>query len=299
MSVVKPQQLFAFCAVVEEGGFSRAAKVLYMTQPAVSMSIRELERAFGQPLLDRRTDPITPTPLGQEVYRLAREMRDRFEALKRLEAIARQPDHDHLVIAYGAMAEVYLLTSELVSFQATYPQYHLAIQYVGPDRVAEALASQHADFGLWVDPPDDPHLVALMEWEDALWVVVPRQVGRREVAADTPLILPPEGPYVTRRIINRVFQEIYGRPPRSFMEISHPEGLKQAVLATGQPGILLERSMREELENGDLVRLKVPGFPYRCRHVLCYRRPLRKSPGCLALVRYFRSQRRTKVSAPA
>src|SRR5256885_15995024 len=68
------RQLAAFCAVVERRSFSQAAEQLGVTQPAVSLQIRSLEKRLGQQLLDRSGRRVEPTEAGRRLYRNAQRM---------------------------------------------------------------------------------------------------------------------------------------------------------------------------------------------------------------------------------
>src|SRR5436305_215807 len=68
------RQLAAFCAVVERKSFSQAAEQLGVTQPAVSLQVRSLERRLGQQLLDRSGRRVVPTEAGERLYRGAQRL---------------------------------------------------------------------------------------------------------------------------------------------------------------------------------------------------------------------------------
>src|ERR671932_625434 len=68
------RQLAAFCAVVERKSFSQAAERLGVTQPAVSLQIRSLEKRVGQQLLDRSGRRVEPTEAGLRLYRGAQRL---------------------------------------------------------------------------------------------------------------------------------------------------------------------------------------------------------------------------------
>src|SRR5919106_710633 len=68
------KQLAAFCAVVERKSFSQAAERMGVTQPAVSLQIRALERRLGRQLLDRSGRRVEPTEAGRRLYRSAQRM---------------------------------------------------------------------------------------------------------------------------------------------------------------------------------------------------------------------------------
>src|ERR671916_1618300 len=68
------RQLAAFCEVVAQGSFSRAAARLGVSQPAVSLQIRSLEERLGTQLLDRSGRRVEPTDAGRALYRGAQRM---------------------------------------------------------------------------------------------------------------------------------------------------------------------------------------------------------------------------------
>src|SRR6476661_7517525 len=68
------RQLAAFCAVVERQSFSQAAERLGVTQPAVSLQVRALEKRLGKRLLDRSGSRVEPTEAGLALYRGAQRM---------------------------------------------------------------------------------------------------------------------------------------------------------------------------------------------------------------------------------
>src|SRR5256712_5301956 len=68
------RQLAAFCAVVEKKSFSQAAERLGVTQPAVSLQIRALEKRLGTQLLDRSGRRVEPTEAGTRLYRNAQRL---------------------------------------------------------------------------------------------------------------------------------------------------------------------------------------------------------------------------------
>src|SRR5512138_3569499 len=68
------RQLAAFCAVVERRSFSQAADQLGVTQPAVSLQVRALEKRLGTQLLDRSGRRVEPTEAGVRLYRGAQRL---------------------------------------------------------------------------------------------------------------------------------------------------------------------------------------------------------------------------------
>lgn len=76
MRSVKFRSLEAFCAAVEEGSISGAARRMYLSQPSVSERLAELEREAGVPLLIRSQRGVSPTTRGEWLYTMARHVLD-------------------------------------------------------------------------------------------------------------------------------------------------------------------------------------------------------------------------------
>src|SRR4051794_37353549 len=117
-------QLQCLCAVVEERGFTGAARRLFLSRPAVSQQVHALERELDTVLLDRSRRPVVTTEAGEAVYHYGVEvlerlaaMRDAIEQLKGLRA-----GRVRLVAGFGT--GLYLLPPVIARFQRAYPGVH-------------------------------------------------------------------------------------------------------------------------------------------------------------------------------
>ena len=86
MRLVKFRSLEAFCAAVEEGSISGAARRMYLSQPSVSERLAELEREAGTPLLIRSRRGVSPTARGETLYAMARHV---LEEVREIESTLR------------------------------------------------------------------------------------------------------------------------------------------------------------------------------------------------------------------
>src|SRR5438034_11146950 len=143
------RQLAAFCAVVERRSFSQAAERLGVTQPAVSLQVRALEKRLGTQLLDRSGRRVEPTEAGLRLYRGA----------QRLLALEEQ-----LVAEVGGEAEGALtgtleigastgpggivLAQLLCEFQGQNPELHVALSVFDTQTVVELVAGRELELGV-------------------------------------------------------------------------------------------------------------------------------------------------------
>src|SRR3974377_1896078 len=110
-----------FAAVVEQGSFSRAAQPLFISQPAVSKSVQELERQVGTALLDRSRRRVTLTAAGATLYRDAQQIFVTEKAAEVERAPPRGIAQGRLAIGATPTIGVYLLPSWLATFGRQYP----------------------------------------------------------------------------------------------------------------------------------------------------------------------------------
>ena len=143
------RQLAAFCAVVERRSFSQAAERLGVTQPAVSLQVRALEKRLGTQLLDRSGRRVEPTEAGLRLYRGA----------QRLLALEEQ-----LVAEVGGEAEGELagtleigastgpggivLAQLLCEFQGRHPELHVSLSVFDTQTVVERVAERELELGV-------------------------------------------------------------------------------------------------------------------------------------------------------
>ena len=136
------RQLRYFKAVVEHGSFSRAAESVYVSQPALSLQVRELEDALGSSLLERESRGVILTPLGREVHAQALRVLD--ETLL-LETMGKRFAEGPFRIAVGIVSTLapYLLAGLLDRLQCTSPRVELDVMEApGQELVASLLAGR-------------------------------------------------------------------------------------------------------------------------------------------------------------
>ena len=136
------RQLRYFKAVVEHGSFSRAAESVYVSQPALSLQVRELEDTLGSSLLERESRGVILTPLGREVHAQALRVLD--ETLL-LETMGKRFAEGPFRIAVGIVSTLapYLLAGLLERLQSTSPRVELDVMEApGQELVASLLAGR-------------------------------------------------------------------------------------------------------------------------------------------------------------
>ena len=136
------RQLRYFQALVEHGSFSRAAESVHVSQPALSLQIRELEASLGGPLVERESRGIRLTRLGREAHEQTLRILD--ETLL-LETMGKRFEDGPLRFAVGILSTLapYLLSGLLERLEASSPRVELNVmESSGQDLVAHLLAGR-------------------------------------------------------------------------------------------------------------------------------------------------------------
>ncbi|MBR2895497.1 MAG: LysR family transcriptional regulator [Oscillospiraceae bacterium] len=167
------KELEAFSCVVEKGSFSRAAEVLYLTQPTVSAHVASLERKLGVKLLVRTTKEIYPSDAGNLLYDYAREiLRLRSGAVQAIHAFSKEM-RGTITIAASTIPGQYYLPKLIQSFRSTYPDINFNLQILDSTEVAEQVSSRKAEIGFTGTVINLPKCIYHELTEDRLVIITP------------------------------------------------------------------------------------------------------------------------------
>ena len=147
------RQLRYFVAVAEAGNISRAAKRIFLTQPALSRQIKALEDEMGQRLLDRQAHSIQITPAGQVLVREARELLEHAEqVLERVRAAGRGLC---LRVGYAPSLAAGMLSVAIENFTQTHPNAHVELHDLSTGEMLAGLEGGKLDVVLSVGQQRD------------------------------------------------------------------------------------------------------------------------------------------------
>lgn len=176
-------QLRHLLSLAQTGSFSKSAAALFLTQPALSRSIRALEEELGQPLFDRIGRRSELTPFGREALARARELVLAADDLRGLGHLAGDAQEGVLRIGMGSGPGAMLMTPLLLSTARERPRLRLEIARASTERLVEALRERALD-ALVVDarslrPAPDLHTQRLHEMRGAFMVRRGHPLARR------------------------------------------------------------------------------------------------------------------------
>ncbi len=280
------RQLRVFEAVANNHSYTRAAEELHLSQPAVSMQVRQLEDAIGLLLFERLGKQIVATAAGRELYYYSRainrslsEMEEVMESLKGL-------NRGSLQIAVASTVN-YFAPRLLAVFHQRYPGIGLRLDVTNRETLVQMLDSNSVDLVLMGVPPKNVDVESEAFMDNPLVVIAPpdhplanaHQIPIERLAEE--IFVMREAGSGTRQAMERFFSE-RGLSIRHGMQMTRNEAVKQAVRSGLGLSVVSLHTIELELETRRLVTLDVEGFPDRRQWYLVYRRGKRLSPAASA-----------------
>lgn len=282
-------QLRIFATVARLGSFSRAAKELSITQPAVSVQVQEVEKAFGTQLLQRLGKRPVPTEAGLLVLRYAKEIFNLVEELNI--GIAELRGFQRGTVLVGACSSMleYVLPPMVARFHEEYPGLSVQLrQLEAPGLIAELLAGEVA-LGFAVEPPPNSQITALPIGQDDLVVIAPpahRYRDRRGIPAQAlrgdPWVLREPGAEGRIAVDKATAQRGFDLTPA--YEMASNEAVKRAVSAGLGVALVPRIGITLELAAGSLIVLDVPDLVIKRTLAVLYHRQHRLNRAETALV---------------
>lgn len=262
------RQLAAFCAVVERQSFSQAAERLGVTQPAVSLQIRALEKRLGAQLLDRSGRRVEPTEAGLRLYRGAQRMLALEEQLvSELAATGEGAIAGSLVLGASTGPAAIVVPVLLGEFQREHPDVRVFLTVSDTHTVIERVADRELELG--IVGASRRHRGVRFEpfFSDQVILACPpghrfagRTVTLDELNEET-LILMQEGAGV-RQIVEDALRKrgVRLRDLDVRLELGLQESVRRAVEAGFGVTFISRTAVESELADGRLVEARVEGL---------------------------------------
>jgi DNA-binding transcriptional LysR family regulator len=301
MQHVSLRQLRVFEAAAENRSFSKAAEALHLTQPGVSMHIKELESHAGLPLFERVGRKLFVTEAGQELLVRAREvirsLKDADEAFDGLKGLRR----GRINLAIVSTAK-YFAPRLLARFRDEFPQLEIRLAVNNRTSVVEQIASNEVDLAIMGRSPDTLDIVAQAFAENPHVIIaapnhplgVKRRIAESLVARESFIVREPgSGTRVA-------MQEFFDQRSLKFkvgMEMASNETIKQAVMAGMGVSFLSRHTIDLELQTRRLIVLDVRGLPLIRQWHVAHLAKKRLSPTARAFKEFVLAQGRGLLQA--
>jgi DNA-binding transcriptional LysR family regulator len=292
---ISSQQLRCFEAAARLLSVTRAAQELHVTQPTVSVQLRELASAIGEPLFEASGRRIRLTQAGEALQVTVGELRECWERFDTRMGELRGLTRGRLRIAAVTTAE-YFVPDLLGPFAAAHPGVDIELAVENRDRVVDRLTRGADDLAVMMVPPVNLPLESVPFLDNPLVIIAPAahpMAGRRvrlpSLAGERWLMREPGSG--TRMEAERHFADS-GFEPQVAMNLGSNEAIKHAVAAGLGIAVVSRHAVAPELglpqRRRKLVELQVAGFPLRRRWWLVWRKDLPQSAAARKLVQDLR-----------
>jgi len=259
------RQLRVFESVARHLSFSRAAEELYLTQPAVSMQIKQLEDNIELPLFEQLGKKIFLTDAGRELSHysrsIAQQLKEMEEVLDQLKGL----DRGRLALSVVSTAK-YFAPQLLARFQKMHPRVAATIYVANRENVLKHLADNEVDLAIMGHPPQEMDLNAQPFLENLLVCIgapehplaKQKKIPLARLEQESFLVREPGSG--TRNAMERFFSQHAIKLNRG-MEMDTNEAIKAVVSAGMGLSVISLHTCELELETGRLVVLNVESFP--------------------------------------
>lgn len=284
-------QLRVFLKIVEAGSVTKAAEELHLTQPAVSIQLKNFQDQFDIPLTEVVGRKIYITDFGKEIAASANEILQLAQNIQ----YKTQAYKGHLtgrlnisVVSTGKYVMPYFLSA----FLKQNPGVELRMDVTNKSRVLENLEKNEVDFALISVQPENIALEKIDLLENRLFLVggasekIKKGITVKQIFSEVPLIFREHGS-ATRMTMEKFIDRhhlTYGKK----LELTSNEAVKQAVIAGLGVSIMPLIGIKNELVAGQIKIIPVRGLPIKTMWRLNWPKGKKHSPVANAFVDYLR-----------
>jgi DNA-binding transcriptional LysR family regulator len=265
MKGVSLRQLRVFASVARHLSFARAAEELHLTQPAVSMQVKELEAAVSLPLFERAGRAVRLTTPGEYFLVYTRRVLSTLKEADTVMSGLRGLQTGRMTIGMVSTAE-YFLPRLVARFRAEHPAVQMRLAVGNREQLVHQLRENEVDLAVMGRPPRDLDTRGEPFAAHPLSIIASPEhklAGRRAIAPkalENEEFIVREPGSGTRAAMEHFFRDERISPPFA-MEMTSNETIKQAVIANMGLAFVSLHTVGLELEAGQLVALRVAGLP--------------------------------------
>ncbi|MFZ5943855.1 MAG: selenium metabolism-associated LysR family transcriptional regulator [Bacillota bacterium] len=254
-----------FLAVAEKRNFSKAAKSLFLTQPAVSFQIQMLEQYYGTILFDRVNRNITLTAAGELLLKYAQEMSNLQAQLEREMQELTGTIKGRLLIGASSTIGEYILPYLVGIFKRKYPEVEVSLVVANTEDIETSILDTSLDVGLVEGPVNGKDLVVEKFLDDELVLVVPvnhpwvNKNGISVFELDKYPFITREKGSGTRYIMETALKKVGFDPQKLniIMELGSTTAIKAAVINGLGISIVSKWTVKEQIKENRLAAINI------------------------------------------
>lgn len=262
------ESLRAFHRVAELGNFTQVARELFLTQPAVSMQIQNLEQSLGVVLFRRTSRAVRLTSEGellykytQQIFGVLSELRNAFQEIGELQ-------NGDLTIGATAIMGAYWLPFFINNFHHRYPRIKIRLVICNSHKLANKLQNGELEIGFGGSSSGHPNLrqhflhrepLILVAGKQSALAASHRMLQAADITRET-MIMREQGARMTDKVTKWLKKHAPRANPPMFVTVDNMEVTKQMVIGGLGITALPRHAATRELESGVLVPLRVKDF---------------------------------------
>jgi LysR family transcriptional regulator, low CO2-responsive transcriptional regulator len=258
-------QLKVFEAVARHNSFTRAAEELFLTQPTVSMQVKQLTKAVGMPLFDQVGKRLYLTQAGEELVKTCREVFEKLDQFEMTVADLKGLKQGRLRLAVITTAK-YFVPRILGPFCKRYPGIDISLQVTNHEQILNRLSENLDDLYVMSQLPESIEVAYQPVLENPLVVLAPadhplaeeKNISLERIAAE-PFIMREPGSG-TRKSVQALFDE-HKLPLKVQLDLGSNEAIKQAIAGGLGVSVLSLHTLALESPGRQLTILDVEHFP--------------------------------------
>ncbi len=290
------QHLHAFYITVKSNSISKAAKILHLTQPGLSMQIQSLEKEMQVDLLKRSNKGVELTEAGQIVFDYA----DTFLSLQdNIERDLKSLKNDRKPLLIGSCKTVgeYALPCSIYIYKHENRDVDVNLEISNTDTVVKKLLDRSINIGIIQGNVHVPGLVTLKITSDKLLLVTSLPIIKECVTLNElknlPFILREKGSGNRKTIEDHLLKKTISLQELNIIyELNSMEAIKSSVVAGKGFAFLSELSIKRELRDGVLKRIEIQDLSIESSFYIAYREEYGMQPHEEDFIRFLRSTKR-------
>lgn len=287
-------QLQVFLKVAQLKSVTKASEELNMTQPAVSIQLKNLQNQFDIPLTEVVGRQLYVTDFGKEILEMSERILNEVHAINYKTMAFKGHLSGRLILSVVSTGK-YVMPYFLSEFIKNNQGVDLIMDVTNKSRVIKSLMNNEIDFALVSVLPEGLKVNDEILLENELYVIgnknekkISKSITKSDIN-QMPLIFREEGSG-TRFVMEQYFKK-HGIQVRKKMELTSNEAVKQAVIAGLGNSVMPLIGIRNELLNGDLKIIPAVGFPIKSKWHLIWLREKKLSPVAEAYINYIKKNK--------
>ncbi len=291
-------QLRIFLKIVQTQSVTKASEELHLTQPAVSIQLKNFQDQFHIPLTEIVGRKIYVTDFGKEIAEAAQQILDKIETINHRTLAFKGQLYGKLKISVVSTGK-YVMPYFLTDYLKTHPGIELQMDVTNKSKVVKSIQNNEVDFALVSILPDKSQVDFIELMPNKLYFVgnsshtIPKNFKIENLLENNPLLFRENGSG-TRQTMEKFIQQKNLSVPKK-IELTSNEAIKQAILAGLGYSIMPLIGIRREILSKELQIIPMKGLPIKTNWFLIWPKGKNHSPAATAFLEYVKNEKNTII----